>query len=182
MSEGAPEGQGGAGDGGGSGSGGDEQDWKAEAEKWKSLARKNETDFKKVEKEIGRLKPLADELEALKRNGQSEAERLTSLQSSLDNLNTEHGTVTQERDSLKVEVARLRAGLAAGLSLEDMQYIPPGDEAEMAKAAKTLAERLGAARTPNFDGGGRGRTPEAPTTFGGVIRELRDRGRGGNAS
>lgn len=189
MSEGAPEG--GAGGNGGTNDGGTgEIDWKAryealggeEAEKWKNLSRKNEDDFKKASREAQRNAAAAEELKRLKELGQSTEEQVASLKAAHDNLSKEHTTVASERDSLKVENARLRAGLAAGLTLDDMQYIPVGDEDAMVKAAKTLAQRLGTARTPDFDGGGRGREPEPPKTLGGVIRNLRDQQRGGSTS
>lgn len=189
MSEGAPEG--GAGGNGGGGDGGNgEIDWKAryealggeEAEKWKNLSRKNEEDFKKADRERQRNAAAAEELRRLKESGQSSEEQFTSLKAAHENLSKEHGTIASERDGLKVEVARLRAGLSAGLTLEDMQYIPVGDEEAMVKAAKTLAQRLGTARTPDFDGGGRGREFEPPNTLGGVIRNLRNQQRGGGAS
>jgi hypothetical protein len=189
MSEGAPEGQTG-GDGGAGPGGTGEPDYKArfealggeEAEKWKTLSRKNEEDFKKASREAQRNAAAAEELRRLKESGQSHEEKLTSLAAAHESLTKEHQTIASERESLKVEVSRLRAGLAAGLTLDDMQYIPLGDEEGMVKAAKTLAQRLGTARTPDFDGGGRGGSPEPPKTFGGVIRNLRDQQRGGPAS
>lgn len=189
MSEGAPEG--GAGGSGSGDNGGQEQiDWKAryealggeEAEKWKNLSRKNEDDFKKAARDAQRNAAAAEELRRLKESGQSHEEQFTSLKAAHENLSKEHQSVASERESLKVEVARLRAGLAAGLTLEDMQYIPVGDEEAMVKAAKTLAQRLGTARTPDFDGGGRGRESEPPKTLGDTIRNLRQQQRGGSAS
>lgn len=189
MSEGAPEGQPGGNGGSGSGSTGD-VDWKArfeslggeDAEKWKNLSRKNEDDFKKADRERQRNAAAADELRRLKEAGQSNEEQVTSLRAAHENLTKEHGTIASERDSLKVENARLRAGLSAGLTLDDMQYIPVGDEDAMLKAAKTLAERLGTARTPDFDGGGRGKESTPPKTFGETIRNLRNQQRGAPAS
>ena len=176
MSEGAPEGQP-AGDGTG-GTGG-ETDWKAETEKWKGLARKHESDFTKTQKELQKASTAAAELAALKAAGQSDVEKFTSLASQHEALTTEHTTVSSERDSLRTENARLKAGLATGLTLDDMRFIPSGTEEEMLAAAKVLAERLGAApgHVPDFDGGGR-RTTEGPVKMGDVIRSERERLRG----
>lgn len=175
MSEGAPEIQPGGNAGGGTGgTGTGESDVLAEVEKWKGLARKHETDYKRLEKEAAKHATAAAELAALKSAGQSDMEKFTSLQAQHEALTGEHSTVAQERDSLRTENARLKAGLATGLTLEDMRFIPSGTDEEMLAAAKVLAERLGAARVPDFDGGGR-RTAEGPMKMGDVIRAERER-------
>jgi hypothetical protein len=181
MSEGAPENN--TGPDGGAGSGA--EDWKArfdalggtDAEKWKEFSRKNETDLKKWQKEAERNAAAAKELADLRAAGQSETEKYTSLKSQFDSLNGEHQTAAQERESLAKENARLKAGMANGLSLEDMRFIPDGTPEEMTAAAKDLAERLGSSRAPDFDGGAR-RTAGAPQSMSDVIREQRSRMRG----
>src|SRR4051794_22641489 len=101
MSEGAPEGQTGAGEGGGTGSGGQEQiDWKAryealggeDAEKWKTMSRRHEEDFKKADRERAKYATAAEELRRLKESGQSHEERLTSLNSAHESLQKDHQT------------------------------------------------------------------------------------------
>jgi hypothetical protein len=172
MSEGATEIQPGAEGGGGGG----ETDWKAQVdalsadtEKWKGLARKNETDLRKAQKDLDAGRAAIQELEALKRAGQSESEKYASLESQFNAFREQHEPLAGQVQTLTTENTRLRAGLEAGLSLADMAFIPAGTEEEMKAAAKTLASRLGAARDPNFDGGAR-TTPSGPMTMDDVIR------------
>lgn len=170
-------------DGTGNGSG-EEVDWKArfeaikgdEVEKWKSLARKHEDDFKKLSREAQKNTTAASELSALKAAGQSDMEKVTSLTSQHEAMQKAHEESSRERDALRVENSRIKAGMAHGLSIEDMQFIPAGTDEEMSAAAKTLSDRLGTknARVPNFDGGGRSESSN-PKTMGDVVRAERAR-------
>jgi hypothetical protein len=151
---------------GGAPSGEPQIDWKAkfeaetaEREKWTNLSRKNEEAAKA---NAAAAKKLAD----IERQGMTDVERLKSELAQRDG---ETGTMKSQVESLSTENARLKAGLEAGLSLADMAFIPSGTPEEMTKAAKTLAERLGAAQTPNFDGGGRPPATQ-PQTFSGMVR------------
>ncbi len=175
MSEGAPEIQPGA--EGGTGPA-DETDWKTETEKWKGLARKHETDLRKVLKEADAGRAAVQELAALKAAGQSDAERYASLEAQFNSFRETHEPLKATVETLTTENMRLRAGLEAGLSLADMSFIPNGTEEEMKAAAKTLAERLGTAQDPDFDRGVR-RTPSGPLSADDWIRQGFHRKRAG---
>lgn len=174
MSESAPEGgnsgQNAGGTEGGNTGGEQQPNWQEETEKWKSLARKHESDFEKARKIADANANAAKELANLKRTGQSETERLTS---DLSTAQAERETLKAQNSSLSQENARLLAGLEAGLTLADMKFIPLGEPDEMVKAAKDLASRLGAAGTPPNHNGGAMPPPSAPKTMSEVIRAAR---------
>lgn len=167
MSEGSTEIQPGAGEGGDGG--GDGTNWQAEVDKWKGLSRKHETDLKKALREADSGRTAAQELAALKAAGQSDAEKYASLESQFNSFREQHEPLSGQVQTLSQENARLRAGLEAGLSLADMAFIPAGTEEEMKAAAKTLANRLGTAQDPDFEGGAR-MTANPPKTMDDVIR------------
>lgn len=135
-----------------------EKDWQAEAEKWRTLARKHE-DRRKVD---GWLSP--DDAKAL-------AEERDSLR-----------TATADVDSLKLDaaqelaVARLQTRLArSGLSDEDVEALSsavdpsrllaegaPSSEA-IGKIATALTRRAGVSTPDPDQGAGRGSGPAAPS-------------------
>lgn len=161
---------------------GDEVDWKAkfeeasqDAEKWKGLSRKNESDLNKTRKALDAASGASAELDAIKRAGMADAEKYAALEAQYKATTEQTGALSSENAALKTENAKMRAGLAAGLSIADIAFIPNGTEEEMIASAKTLAERLIGAETPNFDRGPR-KTPEAPQGMSGFIREGFGRG------
>lgn len=174
MSETAPEG---TGQGAGTGNGGEgsqeptnQPSLAEELEKWKSFARKHESEAEKARKTAEANSAAARELATLKRQGQTEVERLTG---DLSTVSTERDTLRTENSKLAKENARLKAGMAAGLSVEDMAFIPDLDDpAEMEKAAKTLAARLGSSTPPRLNGGAV-QPPSEPKTMSDVIRAAR---------
>lgn len=173
MSEGVPEG-GQTGESGTQGGGASPVDWEAEAKKWQGLSRKHEDASKKNFEAAKAGEAAAKELAELKRGQQTELERITG---DLSNATKAKGDLEGQLTASQAENAKLRAGLAAGLSLEDMAFIPNGTPEEMEKAAKTLAQRLGAGAPPDFDGGGR--TPaDAPKTMSDLIRQEVQKKRG----
>lgn len=125
----------------------DGTDWKAEAEKWKALSRKNETQAKGNVDELTRnsaaLKAIADKLGVDIGDGTPDPARLTA---ELDKANT---TARQRAAELAVYKAATAAGANADLLLDSRAFMasidgldPSADgyAASVADAAKAWAE------------------------------------------
>lgn len=137
----------------------------AQAETWKAMARKHESQSKRLLKENESLRIAAEELKAIKAAGTSAEERIASLESQL-------ASTTAENARLQAKSARLGIAAKAGLLAEDASLIPLGSEEEMTEAAARLSKRL-AKKSTDFDGGARGGAPQAPKTLGEVIAAAR---------
>lgn len=152
-------------------------DWKsrfeaatAESTKWKEMSRKNE-DLAK------------SNLAAAKRVAELEKQTMTDSErrdAELKTAKEEAAAFKMQTESLAAEKARYEAGLAAGLTLQDLKFIPAGTPEEMKAAAEDLASRLKIAQIPSYDGGGRPPADE-PQTFSELIRAAVAQKRG-NAS
>lgn len=103
-----------------------ETDWKAEAEKWKSLSRKNEDAAKSNATK-------AKEYDAYVESQKTEQERTADTVKSLTETNT----------GLASENAKLRAALKYGLSDEDLELLGDGSPEQIATRAEKLSARLG---------------------------------------
>jgi hypothetical protein len=116
----------------------------AEAEKWKGLARKHESNAKANADKAKRLDAIED---ANKTETQKLTEQVTAAEIAAADAQT--------------ELARHRAALKHGLSEDDLALLGTGTAAEIADRAERLAKRLkGAevdkARRTDFGGGHRG--------------------------
>lgn len=102
-----------------------EKDWKAEADKWKALARKHEANYKQAAPAVQKLQELEDaqKSETQKLSDQL-AEREIQLQTYL------------------VKEIRNEAGQAAGLPPDMWEYITSADPEEAKAQAKRLAARI----------------------------------------
>lgn len=146
----------------------DTVDYKAEAEKWKSLARKHEIDAKRKGDQLNAAMPKLSKLEAMEAAGLSAEERIAQLTTELE---TERNSAAQ----LRAESLRSKIVATAGLQPSDAAFIQFGTEEEMTEAAKALAKRL----KPSVDlEGGARTTATAPKTFGEVIAaQMKAKGR-----
>lgn len=102
-----------------------------EVEKWKALARKNETQAKANAAAAKRLKEIED---AAKSDEERRAEERTVLE--------------QERDDAIAEAAKLRAAVTYGLEEADLDLLGTGTAQEITERAERLAKRLAAAVPP----------------------------------
>lgn len=107
----------------------EDTDYKAEAEKWKNLSRKNE-DTAKANAESARL--YQEYLDSKKTDDERASEAQTKLQ--------------RERDDAQAELAKARAALKHGLTDEDLELLGSGTAEEIETRAAKLALRLKAAR------------------------------------
>lgn len=103
-----------------------EPDWKAEAEKWKSLSRKNEDAAKSNATK-------AKEYDAYVESQKTEQERAADAVK----------TLSGERELLASENAKLKAALKYGLSDEDLELLGDGSPEQIETRAEKLAARLG---------------------------------------
>lgn len=103
-----------------------EPDWKAEAEKWKSLSRKNEDAAKSNATK-------AKEYDAYVESQKTEQERAADAVK----------TLAGEKASLASENAKLKAALKYGLSDEDLELLGDGSPEQIETRAEKLAARLG---------------------------------------
>lgn len=103
-----------------------EPDWKTEAEKWKSLSRKNEDAAKSNATK-------AKEYDAYVESQKSEQERAADAVK----------TLSGEKASLASENAKLKAALKYGLSDEDLELLGDGSPEQIETRAEKLAARLG---------------------------------------
>lgn len=103
-----------------------EPDWKAEAEKWKSLSRKNE--------------------DAAKANAAKAKEHdsyLASQKTEQEKADEARNALQQERDEAKADLAIARSAVKHGLSESDMELIGRhGTPEEIESRAEKLAARL----------------------------------------
>lgn len=103
-----------------------EPDWKSEAEKWKSLSRKNEDAAKSNATK-------AKEYDAYVESQKTEQERAADAVK----------TLSGERELLASENAKLKAALKYGLSDEDLELLGDGSPEQIETRAEKLAARLG---------------------------------------
>lgn len=103
-----------------------EPDWKAEAEKWKSLSRKNEDAAKSNATK-------AKEYDAYVESQKTEQERAADAVK----------TLSGERELLASENAKLKAALKYGLSDEDLELLGDGSPEQIETRAEKLSARLG---------------------------------------
>ena len=119
-----------------------EKDWKAEAEKWKALARQHEQRAKaNAEK--------AKQFDEITEREKTELQRLTEAKTAAERRATE----------TEAELAKLRAAVKFGLSEEDLELLDGvmGTPEEIMARAERLAKRLGAGKKAvDFGGGSRG--------------------------
>lgn len=104
---------------------GAEKDWAAEAEKWKSLARKHESTAKANAEAARRLQELED-----------------AQKSETQKLNDALAEREVELQQLRVEKVRTQAGRDAGLAPDLWEFITASDPEEAAAQAKRLAARV----------------------------------------
>ena len=98
-----------------------DKDWQAEADKWKALARKHETEAKN-------LRPLADKAKELEDAGKSDLERLTAdLQA--------HQARASQAES---ELLRLRVAMRKGLTETQARRLVGSNEDELEADADDL--------------------------------------------
>jgi uncharacterized membrane protein YqiK len=131
---------------------GGSRDWAKEADKWKALARKHE----------GTAKANA---EAAKRLTEIEESQKTETQKLADKVSA----AERERDDARTELAKMRAAVKHGIAEEDLDLLGTGSEEEILARAKRVAERLGAKKAPDFDGGPR-KTADKPADMNTLIR------------
>ena len=103
-----------------------EPDWKSEAEKWKSLSRKNEDAAKS---NATKAKEYDAYVESQKTEQQKSEEAARQL--------------AAERAELASENAKLKAALKYGLSDEDLELLGDGSPEQIETRAEKLAARLG---------------------------------------
>ena len=97
----------------------------AEIEKWKALARKNET---RAKENAAAAKRLAEIEDAAKTEQQRLEDRATAAE--------------RERDEARVELTRLRMAARYGITEDDLDLLGSGTDEEIEARAKRLAERL----------------------------------------
>lgn len=114
-----------AGQSGGEQADGQETDWKAEAEKWKSLSRKHEA---RAKENFEKASEYDKYLESQKSEQEKQAEAYAKLQA--------------ERDEAMTSAALAQAALKYGLSAEDMELISGGSADDIESRAERLANRL----------------------------------------
>lgn len=122
----------------------DEKDWQAEAEKWKTFARKHED----------AAKANADKA---KRFDEFEESQKTELQKAADAA----AQAKAEADATRAELARMQAAVKHGLSEDDLDLLGThGTPEEIEARAEKLAARLKVAEAnkpkPDFGAGARG--------------------------
>jgi hypothetical protein len=125
-----------------------DKDWKAEAEKWKSLARKHEDNAKSV---LSKAKQFDEYAESQKTEQQKLADAAALAKA--------------DADAAKAELAIERAARRHGLKDEDLDLLGThGTPEEIEQRAARLAARLkAAAPATDFGGGNRGSdTKKAP--------------------
>lgn len=105
--------------------GGQDKDWQAEAEKWKSMARKHED---RAKENFQKAQEYDKYVESQKTEEQKRQDAAKALQA--------------ERDNALVDAALARAALTHGLSAEDIDLIRGGSPEEIDKRAEKLAARL----------------------------------------
>jgi flagellar hook-length control protein FliK len=154
----------------GDGDVGEEVDHKAQAEKWQALSRENERKLKAALKRLDDADSAVKEAESIRAASKSEAEQIASLRAQMEQLTAASATAAAERDAAVTASARMAIGLRHGLSSDDLQFIPAGDEASMEAAAKLLATKLKVGRTPSYDGGPRGGSVSKPETLSDIVR------------
>jgi hypothetical protein len=121
-----------------------EKDWQAEAEKWKSFARKHED----------AAKANADKA---KRFDEFEESQKTELQKAADAA----AAAKADADATRAELARMQAAVKHGLSEDDLDLLGThGTPDEIEARAEKLAARFKSAEAnkpkPDFGGGDRG--------------------------
>lgn len=102
-------------------------DWKAEAERWKALSRKNEEQAKANSVAAKRLKEIED---ANKTEQEKLAEALEEAR--------------KDATTTRSELARLKAAVRYGLAEDDLDLLGDGDPEEIEQRAEKLAARLAA--------------------------------------
>jgi hypothetical protein len=140
-----------------------EPDWKAEATKWKTLARKHESKVKE-------LSPLAAKLKEIEDSQKSEIDKIKEREQALQ----------VELQGYRVAEIRRAAASAAGLDSELAEFITAVDEEEAKAQAERLAERFKATakqqQSADFKQGTR-TTPPAPQSRDDLLRALAGHGR-----
>lgn len=126
------ENEGAQGSGTENGSSSEEKDWKAEAEKWKSFARKHETELTKAQKAI----------KAIEDKEKSEAQRLAEQLAERE----------VELETLKVGAVRREAAEATGLPANFIKFISGATPEEALEQAKELAKALNVAAGNSNEG------------------------------
>jgi hypothetical protein len=140
-----------------------EPDWKAEATKWKTLARKHESKVKE-------LSPLAAKLKEIEDSQKSEIDKIKEREQALQ----------VELQGYRVAEIRRAAASAAGLDSELAEFITAVDEEEAKAQAERLAERFKATakqqQSADFKQGTR-TTPPAPQSRDDLLRALAGHGK-----
>lgn len=132
------------------------KDWQAEAEKWKSLARKHEERAKSGSEAAKRLQEIEDA-------GKSAEQRYQEALSAA------------EKRAAQAERALTRSRVAAKHDLGDLAEFLTGDtDEELEEQAKRLAKRLKSTPPPSYDGGARSSAP-APADMNQLIRQAAGR-------
>jgi hypothetical protein len=136
-----------------------DKDWQAEAEKWKTFARKHEDTAKANADKAKRF----DEFEESQK---TEQQKLTDAATA----------AKAEADATKAELARVKAAVKHGLTEDDLDLLGShGTPEEIDARAERLAARLKAAGDnkpkPDFGGGNRGTDVTASDSLDGQIAE-----------
>lgn len=131
-----------------------EPDWKTEAEKWKSLSRKNEDAAKSNATK-------AKEYDAYVESQKSEQERAADAVK----------TLSGENASLATDNAKLKAALKYGLSDEDLELLGDGSPEQIETRAEKLAARIGAQKPAGPSSSALGRV-NSGTDFGADARSI----------
>lgn len=124
-------------------------DWKAEADKWKSLARKHEEQAKANVAAAQRLAQIEDEQK-------TEAQKLTERASIAE----------QEAQAARLELARYRVAATKGLPADLAEHLVGATEEELSASADRLlaaaAKLSGSQAPPDLkQGAGRGAVPSS---------------------
>lgn len=136
-----------------------EVDYKAEAEKWKALSRKHETEASKGAKAVERLAKIeADKLSAEEKLTKERDEALAKLST--------------------FELAQIRRDVAADKKLPAYlaNRLQGATKEEMQADADALLKEMGPAKPADLKNGNRGQANKAPEDMNGFIQGLR-RGR-----
>jgi len=119
---GEPDPKDGAGDDGQDGAGG-EPDWKAEAEKWKGLSRKHETQAKQNSDAAKRLKELED-----------------ADKSELQKANDTAATEKARADAAEAKATRFEVAAELGIQAKHMKYLTGSTKEEIEESGKGILE------------------------------------------
>lgn len=122
---------------------GDTPDPAAEAEKWKALARKHESQAKKNADAARRLAEIEE-------SQKTEQQKLAEAKDA----------AAQEATEARAEATRLRMAIKYGLEEEDLDLLGTGPEEDIEARAERLAARIGAMTEPSDDKPGPSRRPQ----------------------